>query len=131
MGNPVIDKRILIIEDDAAMREILVDRFTAAGFSVVMAEDGKTALDMALELHPDLLVLDILLPKVDGLTILRWLGKDEWGKTVPVIVLSNLSDAVAITKSMKDGVHDFFVKAECEIGDVVQKAKERLGVKTT
>ena len=125
-GEP-LHKKILVIEDEAAMRQILVDKFAWEGFTVLTAVDGEEGLQVSLREHPDLIVLDILLPKMDGLTMLRALGEDEWGREVPVVVFTNVSEASGITPTMKKNVVAFLPKAESDINALVGVVKDRLG----
>lgn len=119
-------KKILVIEDDSALSLILIDNLTKEGFDIIQARDGEEGLASALSVKPDLILLDIILPKMDGLTMLGKLRQDSWGKNVPVIVLSNLSDPLDIAKAAIDGVHEYLVKVDWEIKDVVKKIREKL-----
>lgn len=121
-----IDKKILIVEDEEALRKVLVTKFIHEGFGVIEAKDGEEALAMVFDEKPDLILLDIILPKIDGMTFLKRLRRDDWGKNVPVIILTNLSDDRNIAEAMEGGVYDFLVKSSWEIEDVVRRVKERL-----
>jgi len=107
--------------------DILVSMFTIEGFNVIKAEDGQEGLDVALEHHPDLILLDIVMPKMNGMDVLQKLRKDEWGKNVPIILLTNLSDSEKVEDAMKYGVYDYLIKTDWELKDVVKKVKEKLG----
>ena len=115
-----IGAKILIVEDEASQRMALVDKFTREGFSVVEAKDGKDGLTIALQEHPDLILLDIVMPVMDGMTMLQKIREDAWGKDVKVIVLTNLSDALA------HGSYDYLVKSDWKINDVVARVRARL-----
>ncbi|MBI5742832.1 MAG: response regulator [Candidatus Niyogibacteria bacterium] len=119
-------QKILIIEDEAALLKVLEDKFLAEGFDVVKAEDGIAGLAAALGGAPDLILLDIIMPKKDGLSVLRELRADPRGKDVPVVILTNLSDAESINNGVANGVYDFLVKADWSLDDVVRKVRERL-----
>jgi len=123
---PEQSKKILIIEDDRLLQNILTTEFGRYGFQTFAASDGAEGLDFALIENPDLILLDIIMPKMDGLTMLKKLREDEKGKLIPVIILTNLSDAEAIDRSLKSGSYDFLTKANWELGDIVQKVKEKL-----
>ncbi len=120
------NKKILIIEDEALMLRSLSDKFREEGFSVLEANDGANGLDSALANHPDIILLDIIMPKMDGLTVLGKLRQDEWGKEVPVIILTNLSDSDKVAEAMKNRAYDFLVKADWKLEDIVRKVKEKL-----
>ena len=92
---------ILIVEDDEAMLEVLIDEFKREGFKTLSAKNGVEGLDTALEKHPDIILLDILMPEMDGLTMLTKLRDDKWGKDVPVILLTNYSDMDKISESVQ------------------------------
>jgi len=119
-------KTILIIEDERPLLTALSSKLSHEGFSILQASDGETGLSMALEKHPDLILLDIVMPKMDGLTMLDMLRRDDWGKTVPIIVLTNLSDAARFEESMRKNVFDYLIKTDWKIEDVVIKVKEKL-----
>jgi CheY-like chemotaxis protein len=81
---------ILLVEDDVSLRTVLVDKLTAEGFATLEAADGLTGLELATKYHPDVILLDIFMPKMDGITMLSQLrSTDPWGKNVQVIILSN------------------------------------------
>ncbi len=118
-------KKILSIEDDTIIGAALAENLKQAGFEVERAKDGETGLAIALKDHPDLILLDILLPKMDGLTVLNKLRQDSWGKNVPVIVLSNLSEPENVAATI-DTVSEYLVKVDWNIDDVVKRIKEKL-----
>src|ERR1700747_143406 len=99
------DKRykILIVEDEQALSEILRDRFENEGFDVVVANDGTQGLLMALEKEPDVILLDILMPKLDGLSMLKQLRTYEKGKNIRVIVTTNVNDSKEVHDALALG----------------------------
>jgi DNA-binding response OmpR family regulator len=119
-------KKILIVEDEAPMRRAVKDKFSREGFTVFEARNGKEGLDAALKEHPDLILLDVLMPIMDGLEMLQHVRADEWGKNVPIVLLTNFSDIDKIAKALEDGASDFLVKSEWKLEDVVLKVKEKL-----
>ncbi len=123
---PNVRSKILIVEDDLDLLEILVKKFTIEKFKVFQAVNGKIGLEEALKNHPDLILLDIIMPVMDGMTMLRKLREDAWGKEVPVILLTNLSDESKVSEGMQHGVYDYLVKANWNIDEVVKKVKSRL-----
>jgi DNA-binding response OmpR family regulator len=113
-------KKILIVEDDSTLREILVDNIAAEGYTVVEAKNGKEGLDLALTSHPDLILLDIILPGDDGLSVLKKIRADDvWGKNARVVMLTNLSDSQSVATSVEAGAHGFLVKSDLRIKDVL------------
>lgn len=119
-------QHILVIEDELPIIQALQDKFTRAGFEVSSAKNGKDGLEIALKEQPDLILLDLVLPKMDGMTMLKKLRDDEWGKDVPVIILTNLSDMKKVDEAAKDYVFDYLIKADWKIEEVVERVKERL-----
>ena len=119
---------VLIIEDEVQLLEALSEAFTVEGFEVSGASDGELGLQVALSKHPDIILLDIVMPKMDGLTMLKHLRSDKWGQDVPVIILTNLSDYTSVADALQQGAHDFLVKSNWDIKDVIKKVKDKLGV---
>ncbi len=124
-------KKILIVEDEQDIRQTLVDKFTREGFKTLEAENGEQGLERSLKEHPDLILLDILMPKMDGMTMMRKLRKDKWGKSVPIILLTNLSasEERIIKGIVEDEPAYYLVKSDWKIEDVVVKVKEKLRLK--
>jgi DNA-binding response OmpR family regulator len=122
-------KKILIVEDEMSQRKALVDKFTRESFHVIEARDGEEGFTIALKERPHIILLDIVMPKMDGMTMLKKLRQEnEWGKSVPVILLTNLS---ADNDKINTGIAEnepayYLVKSNWKIDDVVEKVKERL-----
>lgn len=122
-------KTILIIEDEPAMMRLLADKLSREGFMILDAKDGEEGLNAAFQNHPHLILLDIVLPKMDGMTLMKKLRADAWGKTVPVILLTNLNLNDQILKGVtEDEPAYYLVKTRWTIDDVVTKIKQTLGV---
>ncbi len=121
-------KKILIVEDEQSMLRALVDKFTREGLEVIEAKNGEEGLELTLKEHPDLILLDIVMPKMDGMTMLRKLKEKGWNKDAEVVLLTNLSCKKNVADAVECGVYDYLVKSDWKIADVVQKVKERLGV---
>lgn len=119
-------KLILIVEDEKTLFNALDMKLESAGFRTLGARDGEECLAVATKEHPDLILMDIVMPKMDGMTALSKLREDEWGKDVPVIILTNLSSAEDISRATKKGVYDYLVKANWKLEDVVEKVKKTL-----
>ena len=122
--------KLLIIEDENLMLKPLVDKFSSEGFEVILAKNGETGLDKALTEKPDLILLDIILPKKDGMTMMRELrASNSWGKNVPIILLTNLNADDRIMKGVtKDEPAYYLVKTDWTLDQVVEKVKDRLGM---
>ena len=120
------NKKVLIVEDEKSLRKVLVKKLIKEKFDILEAKDGLDGLDKAIEHHPDLILLDIIMPVMDGITMLKKLRSDKWGKEVPVIILTNLVDAGKTQESLEQGVYDFLVKSDWKIDDVIKKVNNRL-----
>jgi len=120
-------KKILIIEDDVPIASALNNKLAFSGYKTSVASDGQMGLEMALTVKPDLILLDIIMPKMDGITMLEKLQKNKEGKEIPVIILTNLSDAEMVRKAQDNGVHDFLIKSDWRLEDVVKKIQEKIG----
>ena len=121
-------KKILVVEDDSDYRSLIVDRLVASGFKVLEAPDGKTGLEIALKEHPDLVLLDILMPKMTGMEVMEKLREDDWGKNASISFLTNVDpDDTMIDKlsRYKPGYY-FLKKAEMLPEEMVAKIKEHL-----
>lgn len=118
-------KKLLIVEDEPVLLKDLQDKFTKEGYEVLTARDGQEGLALAMQNHPDLILLDIVMPVMDGMTMLYELRKDEWGKNAEVVLLTNLSDSARIADSYNEGVHDFLVKSDWTLDDIAKKVGEK------
>ncbi len=120
-------KKILIIEDEMSIRKALNEKFVLEGFDVVEAANGEIGLEVASKEKPDLILLDIIMPYMDGVTFFKIFKKTEEGKDLPIIILSNLSDDEEVKKSLEGESCDYLIKSDWKIEDVVEKVKEKLG----
>jgi len=119
--------KILVIEDESALREALFAKLQEAGYVVESAGDGEGGLGLALRSHPDLILLDLLLPKKDGREVLHQLREDSWGKDVPVIILTVLdADERMLNEILVYHPAHYFVKTTWRLEDVIEKVKELL-----
>jgi|SRR3989344_6038882 len=119
-------KKILIVEDEKSLAETLAKWLDLEGFEVLKAHNGQEGLTVAFSTHPDLILLDILMPVMDGNTMYSKLREDSWGKSVPVIFLSNVTDAQGWASSLSD--NDYLVKSSWTLEDVMGVVKKKLGV---
>lgn len=118
-----LDYTILIIEDDRALSQVLGDKFRREGFEVFQASDGRTGLVKALEIKPAVIILDIVMPDMDGLTMLKKLRRNPWGKKVPVLMLSNLSDPEQLNEAQAHWAIDYIVKSSWSLDEIVKKVR--------
>lgn len=120
-------KTVLIVEDDKYMREVLVAKLVKEGFAVLEAVDGSTGLDMTAKKKPDLVVLDIILPVMNGFDYLEAKAKVAPIAGIPVIILSNLGQREDIERGMKLGAKDYLVKAHFTPNDLLAKVQAHIG----
>jgi len=118
---------ILIIEDDEFLRALVAKRLEQVGFRVAVAVDGESGLAAAAEHHPALILLDLLLPGMNGYEFLEKIKARDDLRTIPVVAFSNLGQREDIAKAQALGVDDFLIKANFTLDDLVAKIKERLG----
>lgn len=124
-----VKKSILIVEDETPMLQALVNKFKNEGLEVISAIDGEEGLTVALKEHPDLILLDIIMPKMDGMTLMKKVREEkDWGQDVPIVMLTNLSDPDSVSEAAKFGVYDFLVKTDWKLDDMVKLVKERLNL---
>ncbi len=124
--DPKDPKKILLVEDDKFLSEMYATKLTASGFDVEVSFDGQDALTKIKEKKPDLILLDIVLPKMDGFELLQLLRKDDSTKEISVIILTNLGQKEEVEKGLKLGANDYIIKAHFTPTEVVAKAKKLL-----
>lgn len=120
---------VLIVEDEISIRTALADRLRREGFIVLEAPDGEAGLTSARDLHPALIILDVMMPKMDGMAMLMALRHEGgWAQTVPVIVLTNLgSDDAEHTREIKeDPATDYYLKSNISLRDIVTIVRSKL-----
>ncbi len=119
-------KKILIIEDDTAMSGALSERLKAEGFEVSLALDGEAGLKLLETLRPDLVLLDLVLPRKTGFEILSELKKRKESANIPILVLTNLESPFDIERALKFGVKGYLVKANYSLSEIVKKIEQVL-----
>ena len=121
-------KTILVADDETDLREAIATALEYEGFVVVKATDGEEAVTQAELVKPDLILLDILMPKRDGIAVLTDIRGTEWGKEIPVIVMTVLDDMGKIAEAIEAGADEYLVKTNIALGALVEKVKSHLGV---
>ena len=119
-------KKILIVEDDSMISSMYQTKFEADGFEVFIADNGVIGLELAKKEKPDIVMLDVILPQLDGFSVLEEIKKDQATKKIPVIMLTNLGTEEDKIKGEKMGALDYLVKASLTPGQVSEKIKKAL-----
>ena len=122
-------KTVLLVDDDLTLREMYEERLKAEGFIIIQATNGQEALDKAKQAKPNVILLDIMMPKINGFDVLRQLKADELLKEIPVIILTALIQDVDRVQGKKLGAADYIVKSETMPGEVIAKIKNAIGEK--
>ena len=119
-------KNILIIEDDKFLRDLIVQKVAKEGFNVSAAIDGEDGVKKIKEEKPDLVLLDLILPGIDGFEVLAKVREEESLKSLPVIILSNLGQREDVEKGLRLGAIDYLVKAHFTPGEIIYKIRQHL-----
>jgi len=119
-------KKILFIEDEPALQKAIGELLTNEGYEVIKALDGETGLNLAKKEKPNLILLDLILPKKDGFEVLAELKQSPETKDIPVIILTNLERATDVEKALELGANTYLVKANYTLQEVVEKVKNAL-----
>jgi len=120
-------KKILFIEDEETLQKTLGEVLKQEGYEIIPALDGKAGLNLLKSEKPDLILLDLVMPKMDGFEVLKRLKADEETKDIPVIVLTNLEGIGDVGKAIELGATTYLVKAQYSLEEVVEKVKKALG----
>jgi len=117
-------KNVLLVEDDSFLIDIYTTKLKEAGFSVEVAENGETALKKIKTNKPDLVILDLVLPKMDGWEILKEIKADPKSKEIPVVILSNLGQKGEVEKGLEMGAIKYLIKAHYTPSEIVEEIKK-------
>jgi len=121
MNNNNEKKKILLIEDDPFLSRMYVKKFTDSGCKIITAFDGRKGIDLAKKEHPNLIILDLILPEIDGYEVLNVLKKNMVTASIPVVILSNFFQKDDISRCLKAGAKDYLIKTHCMPSEVVEK----------
>ena len=119
-------KRILFIEDESALQKTFGEVIRQEGYEMISALDGEIGLKLAKAKKPDLILLDLILPKVNGFEVLKELKENGETKDIPIIVLTNLEGIGDVEKALELGATTYLVKAQYKLEEVVDKIKKAL-----
>ncbi len=120
-------KTILFIEDESTLQKTLGEVLMRENFKVANALNGQAGLELALKIKPDLILLDLILPKMDGFEVLERLKKNPETKDIPVIILTNLERTEDVDKALELGATTYLVKANYDLKEVIEKVKQTIG----
>ncbi|MBI3963657.1 MAG: response regulator [Candidatus Kerfeldbacteria bacterium] len=123
---PATGRAILLVEDDAFLAGMYVKKLELEGFAVLHAADGRQGLKLATQKKPDLIMLDIILPKMDGYEVLMHLKDDPVTRSIPVLLLTNLGQREDVSRGLKLGAADYLIKAHFMPSEVIEKVKRVL-----
>ncbi len=121
--NPEKKKRILLIEDDSFISQLYALKFSKTPYELILARDGAEGLALSKDQKPDLILLDVILPKENGFSVLESFKNDEATKNIPVILLTNLGQQENIQKGMNLGAADYVIKAHHTPQEVIEKVE--------
>jgi len=119
-----MSKKILIVEDDELMLRMYQKLFSYVGFETVVAKDGEEGLSLALSEKPKLIVLDIMMPKINGLDVLKALKENPETKNIPVVLLTNLSDDAVLTDAFRLGATGYLIKSQIANNELIDEVKQ-------
>lgn len=120
-------KKILFIEDEQSLQKTLGDTLAKEGFETASALDGESGLRLAKTENPDLIVCDLILPKISGFDVLKGLKEDQATKKIPVMVLTNLENTEDVEKALSLGATTYLVKTDHTLEDLIGKIRQTLG----
>lgn len=120
-------KKILFIEDEPSLQKTVGDILIKGGYKIFQATDGEAGVRLAISEKPDLILLDLILPKKDGFEVIKALKENAETKEIKIIVLTNLQSSGDIEKTIELGATTYLVKANYDLDEIVEKIKELLG----
>lgn len=119
-------KKILLVEDDVFILELLSDKLIKSDFEVNIAKDGEECMDILKSFKPDVVLLDILLPKIDGFEVLRQMKASPDLSTIPIIIISNLGQKEEVQRAKDLGADDYIIKANFTTSEIINKIRSIL-----
>ena len=123
MDNTNSAKKILVVEDDSDLQVIAYEKLKQAGFTVLKASNGREGLEVALSEHPRLILLDVMMPEMTGLEMLKLLRDDEWGKHVHVFMLTSMNRSKEMSEGMHYNVAKYIIKSDVNYDNLVSDIK--------
>lgn len=124
---PPENKKVLVVDDEKDLREAIATALSYEGIEVKTAADGIEAFTVAEDMKPDMILLDIVMPKRDGIETLKAVRKESWGKDIPIIIMTVLDDMERLAEALEAGATEYVLKTDVALGTIVQKVKNKLG----
>lgn len=121
-----MQKKVLVVEDEIDIREAMAEAIAEAGFEVSTAENGAVGLEKALAEKPDLILLDLIMPIMDGHQTLKKIREDAWGRNAKVIILTAMDDVTNVASAYEDSISDYIIKAHSSLDEIVKKVRMEL-----
>lgn len=123
---PDAPKKILIVDDEPNIRELFVETLSLRGFECLTAKNGLEGLNLSMDTNPDIILLDLRMPEMDGLTMLRELRKNKVGEKTPVIILSTINDEKSVSEALQLGVSDFMEKSNWNVTELMERIRNNI-----
>ena len=123
-----MNKKLLIVDDEELVIKAIKQKFELEGFDVISDMNGNDALKIAQKEHPDIILIDVSIPGINGNEMVKELRKDDWGKTVPVMFITNSLGLNHLVEPTEYGPQDFLVKSDWKLSDIVSKVKTSLKI---
>jgi DNA-binding response OmpR family regulator len=118
-----MEKKLLIVEDETDIREAMAEAAKQEGFQVLVAKNGQEGVDIALAEKPDLILLDIVMPVMDGHEVLKKLRNDPWGQSVKIIMLTSMDDVKNIGEASTNNITEYIIKAHSSLDDIMKQVR--------
>ena len=119
-------KTILIVEDERSLRDSLKERLESEGYQVITASDGTNGVTESILNHPDLILLDLFMPNTDGMSMLEKIRSDAWGKSVPVVILTNMGSDQIQKQAISLQVSAFLIKSDVPLEGIIAEVKKHI-----
>ncbi len=121
-------KKVLIVEDEMSLRIPLSEELKSNGFEVHEGKNGLEGLEAALAVHPDIILLDVVMPKMSGTEMLQKLWEDPWGKTANVLILTNSVERGFVKNILGNNMPECLIKSDWDMRDIVKKVRQKVGI---
>jgi len=119
-------KKVLIVDDNNDLTTVLVEKLNFSGFDALGADNGEEGLKKALDFHPDIILLDLVMPKMGGIDMLKKLREDPWGKNARVVILTLMEQVNYMAEAMESNILGYLVKTNYSLDEIVQKIQDIL-----